>query len=134
MKIFAIDHESWVELKHNISDSYDSFEIQIVIDIVHSQFQAHNRDVHFLGLPTFVKKLKEMQAERASLARLEGTYQCHLQFENRRGCLFLSFVVGSTIAATMTNDSQDFIFESEFEIDEQSFNLIIQDFEAIDYY
>ncbi len=134
MKIFAIDHESWVELKHNNSESYDSFEIQVVMDVVHSQFQAHNKDVHFLGLPTFVKKLKEMQAERASLARLEGTYQCHLQLEKKCERLFLSFAVGSTIAATMTNDSQDFVFESEFEIDEQSFNLIIQDFEAIDYY
>ncbi len=117
-----------IEIEHRIDDSgaYDSFMLDVSVDIGHGVFKATNADIHFRNLAAFIGELDAFILDRTVKPRLEGTYDSYIEFSGTPSMVSVSFCVGDAFFGNTR-----FALIGAFDIDQDYLSAALEQFRAL---
>jgi len=129
MKITSADNVSLITIQPPKEGSnYTGFEVVILADLVHGQFVANNKDVHFLNLDTFVGEFDNFISDRSLTPRLTATYDTFLEFKKSDNSLICKYSLGDAFSGRkITRHCQS----GEFTIEQECLLELFRGFKAL---
>lgn len=129
MKITSADNKCWIAVQVAADGGgYSAFDVACHVDIGHGQFEARNRDIHFLNSKEFVNELDRFITDRTRTPRLNGTYDTYIAFSASGIAVLCEYRVGDAFAGRRP---ARFFQSGEFEIEQERLLEFFHGFRAL---
>jgi len=127
MVIESIDRNANIKVERYEDETYNTFEIEVNIDIEHGRFFGVNKDLQLLSIDIFINDLNALIKGKKQEAVLYGTYESFFRFfKSDTGEMMLSFFLGDSYCGYA--NTVDYGIKGCFAFDEVSLNKILMDF------
>jgi len=128
MRISSSDQHSWIEInfRPDANSGYESFSLEVSVDVGHGQFRGINNDVHFLNIDEFAASLDAFVTDRSLSPCLEGSYDSFIRLSGTVNDILLEFAIGDAFCGYAK--TVQFQVSGAFEIEQEYLLSLIENF------